>query len=186
VTGHLERKAVFTLGSLPVIFGMIVFSSRAFSAPDLRPVMKAPAVLSLPLVSPRRWDAGAAPHEDLFQKIGKETGLDPRLLKAITAAESRFKIDEISPAGACGLMQLMPRTAKILAVQDIFNPEQNIRGGARHFRYLMDRFSNNLTLALAAYNAGERPVLRHRGVPPYPETQKYVRKVLNFYTAPLS
>jgi soluble lytic murein transglycosylase-like protein len=83
-------------------------------------------------------------------------------------------------------MQLMPRTARLLDVDDIFDPEQNIRGGARHLRYLMKRFSNNLVLALAAYNAGEQPVLRHKGIPPYQETERYVRKVIKFYNSPLS
>jgi soluble lytic murein transglycosylase-like protein len=79
-------------------------------------------------------------------------------------------------------MQLMPTTASILGVRNSFDPRQNIDGGVRHLRGLMDRFSDNLPLAIAAYNAGERAVVQYRGIPPYPETQDYVTKVMRFYT----
>jgi soluble lytic murein transglycosylase-like protein len=120
-------------------------------------------------------------YDAIILKTAKANRLDPFLIKAIIYAESQFNRREVSPAGACGLMQLMPRTAKLLSVKDIFDPEENIRAGAVHLRYLLNRFSHNLALTLAAYNAGELPVLRHKGVPPYPETQQYVRKVLRAY-----
>src|SRR5262245_44523665 len=91
------------------------------------------------------------PYDMFIEQAAKETHLDPRLIKAVIVAESQFHVHEISPAGACGLMQLMPHTAQLLAVKDIFDPEENIRAGARHLRYLLNRFSNDLALSLAAY-----------------------------------
>jgi soluble lytic murein transglycosylase-like protein len=107
-----------------------------------------------------------------------------RLIRAVIRAESAFDPRAVSPRGACGLMQLMPETAAILGVRDLFNPRQNIHAGARHLRAMMERFRNDLPMALAAYNAGERPVASYRGIPPYPETREYVARVLRYYGAP--
>jgi soluble lytic murein transglycosylase-like protein len=107
-----------------------------------------------------------------------------RLIRAVIRAESGFDPRAVSPRGACGLMQLMPETAAILGVRDLFNPRQNIHAGARHLRAMMERFRNDLPMALAAYNAGERPVASYRGIPPYPETREYVARVLRYYGAP--
>jgi soluble lytic murein transglycosylase-like protein len=112
-----------------------------------------------------------------------EYRLDPLLLKAMIAVESGFNDRCVSRAGACGLMQLLPSTARRLAIQNIFDPQNNIHGGARHFRYLLNTFSNDIPRSLAAYNAGERPVIRYRGIPPYPETQKYVVRVMKIYNS---
>ncbi len=108
-------------------------------------------------------------------------GVPDKLVTAVICAESAFNPQAVSRKGAQGLMQLMPGTASVLGVQNSFDPGQNIDGGVRHLRGLMDRFGNNLPLAIAAYNAGERAVLSHRGIPPYPETQDYVTKVLRYY-----
>ena len=105
-------------------------------------------------------------------------GLSPALVESVIRVESAFNPRAVSPKGAQGLMQLMPQTASSLGVRDAFDPRQNIEGGVRHLRYLMDRYPGNLPLALAAYNAGEQAVNLHRGIPPYPETQQYVRNVL--------
>ncbi len=108
--------------------------------------------------------------------------LSPALLRAVIKAESDFNPRAVSPTGAIGLMQLMPKTAASLNVHDPFNPIENIRGGAKHLRYLLDRFEGNLPLALAAYNAGEYRVKRHCDrIPPIRETQEYVEKVLSYY-----
>ena len=109
-----------------------------------------------------------------------------RLIWAVIRVESGFDPRAVSPKGARGLMQLMPETAAILGVRDIFNPRENIHGGARHLRGMMDRFHYDLPMAIAAYNAGERPVATFRGIPPYPETRDYVARVLRLYGAPLT
>jgi soluble lytic murein transglycosylase-like protein len=104
----------------------------------------------------------------------------PALVKAVIAAESLFDADAISRAGAQGLMQLMPDTARQLGVQDPFQPDENVDGGTRYLRAMLDRYGD-MTRALAAYNAGPTAVDHYRGVPPYPETRDYVTRVLNYY-----
>lgn len=108
-------------------------------------------------------------------------GVPDKLVTAVIRAESAFNPQAVSRKGAQGLMQLMPGTASVLGVRNSFDPGQNIDGGVRHLRGLIDRFPNNLPLAIAAYNAGERAVLSYGGIPPYPETQDYVTKVLRYY-----
>ncbi|MGE3154735.1 MAG: lytic transglycosylase domain-containing protein [Nitrospiraceae bacterium] len=107
--------------------------------------------------------------------------LHPALVRAIIKAESDFDPRAVSRAGALGLMQLMPNTAIQHNVRDAFDPEENIAGGTKHLRYLLDRFHGNLPLALAAYNAGEQAVDRYQALPPISETRRYVQKVLRFY-----
>jgi soluble lytic murein transglycosylase-like protein len=108
-------------------------------------------------------------------------GVSEKLVTAVIRAESDFNPRAVSPKGARGLMQLMPQTASLLGVRDSFDPAENIDGGVRHLRRLIDRFSNNVPLAVAAYNAGENAVTHYRGIPPYPETQGYVQKVMLFF-----
>lgn len=117
-----------------------------------------------------------------IQRIAKQHNLDPRLMHAVISAESSFNPRAVSHAGAMGLMQLMPGTARRFGVTDPFNPEQNLNGGARYLRWLLDKFDNDRVLALAAYNAGENAVIKygHR-IPPYAETQTYISRVLDFY-----
>jgi soluble lytic murein transglycosylase-like protein len=113
-----------------------------------------------------------------IQEIAREHGVSPGLITAVMRTESGFDPAAVSPKGAGGLMQLMPGTATALGVVDRFNPRENISGGVRHLRYLLDRYRGSVALALAAYNAGEGVVDTYRGIPPYPETQQYVRRVL--------
>jgi Transglycosylase SLT domain len=110
-------------------------------------------------------------------------GLSEQLVMAVIKMESAFNPRAVSRKGAQGLMQLMPATATQLGVRDVFDPAENIHGGVRHLRGLIERFDNNLSLALAAYNAGERAVLQHGGIPPYPETQQYVTRILQLVSA---
>jgi soluble lytic murein transglycosylase-like protein len=107
-----------------------------------------------------------------------------RLVWAVIRVESGFDHRAVSRRGARGLMQLMPETAAILGVRNAFDPRENIEGGTRHLRAMMDRFRHDVRLAVAAYNAGEKPVLAYGDVPPYPETREYVAQVLSLYQAP--
>ena len=116
-----------------------------------------------------------------IERAAKDTGVEAGLLKAIARVESCFDPKAVSHAGARGIMQLMPATAKSLSVGNSFDPAQNISGGARYFASLLKRFDSNKELALAAYNAGPGAVDKYQGIPPYPETSRYVPKVLSFY-----
>ncbi|MFQ3230235.1 lytic transglycosylase domain-containing protein [Reinekea sp.] len=107
-------------------------------------------------------------------------GIESSLIKAVIRQESAFNIQAKSRKGAMGLMQLMPGTAAIYKVSDIYDPKQNIYAGTKHLRYLLRKY-NDTSLALAAYNAGEGAVKRFEGIPPYPETQNYVVKVMAYY-----
>ena len=102
-------------------------------------------------------------------------------IRAVMRVESDYNPNVVSHAGAIGLMQLMPRTAASMGVRDPFDPRQNILGGARYLRILANLFGGDLILTVAAYNAGEGAVMRYRGIPPYAETQRYVRRVLGHY-----
>ncbi len=121
-------------------------------------------------------------YDKIIQKAASKFKLDESLIKAVIKAESNFNHQAVSPKGAQGLMQLMPKTASFLKVEDAFHPSDNIEGGARYLRYLLNVYNGDLTLALAAYNAGETAVAKYgNAVPPYRETQNYVRRVLSFY-----
>ncbi len=110
-----------------------------------------------------------------------QTGVDSRLLKAMIKAESDFNPRAISRKGAMGLMQIMPENFKMLDLENPFDPWQNIRAGARYFQQLYERFNGKLALSLAAYNAGPTAVDRYKTIPPYKETEEYVRRVLRYY-----
>ena len=117
----------------------------------------------------------------LAAATARRHGLDPELVMAVVSVESAFRPEAVSPKGAQGLMQLMPKTAVSLGVEDAFDPAQNLDGGARHLGQLLTLYGGDLTRVLAAYNAGEGAVQRHGGVPPYRETRAYVKKVLERY-----
>lgn len=123
-----------------------------------------------------------ARYAPLIDAAAREAGLQPALVHAVVRAESAYRPDAISRKGARGLMQLMPATAKRFGVTDLHDPRQNLKGGTRYLSLLLDQFNRDLNLALAAYNAGENAVISYgKRIPPYPETQEYVRKVLRFY-----
>jgi Transglycosylase SLT domain len=117
----------------------------------------------------------------LIQKAADRHQVDPDLIHAIVHVESGYDSRAVSSKGAIGLMQLIPATARRFGVEDPFDPRQNIEGGTSYLQYLLGLFDGNLALSLAAYNAGENSVLREGGIPPFPETQEYVRKVRSIY-----
>ena len=119
--------------------------------------------------------------ESVIARHSRAHRLHPALIRAVIKTESDFDPLAVSRAGAIGLMQLMPQTAVRLEVRDSYNPDENIGGGTKYLRQLLDRFDGNLPLALAAYNAGEHAVERYQGLPPIAETRQYVKKVLRYY-----
>jgi soluble lytic murein transglycosylase-like protein len=120
-------------------------------------------------------------YEDLIKKAASKYNVDPALIKAVIKAESGFRADAVSHAGAQGLMQLMPKTAAGFGVSNAFDPAQNIDAGTHYLRGQLDRFDGDVSLALAAYNAGPGNVAKYGGVPPFRETQSYIKKVLSYY-----
>jgi soluble lytic murein transglycosylase-like protein len=121
------------------------------------------------------------PFDRIIHEAAGRHHVDADLILAVIMAESQFNPNAKSKKGAKGLMQLMPVTANALEVSNIYCPQENVDAGVRHLRWLLDRFDGDLRLALAAYNAGMQNVLRYDGVPPYPETRTYVRRVLELY-----
>ncbi len=119
-------------------------------------------------------------YEPIIDSLSAEYGVEKSLVKAVIHAESGYNPNAVSPKGAAGLMQLMPDTARGLKVNNSFDPRENIRGGVRYLRFLLDTFRGDVPLALAAYNAGLSKVSKYGGIPPYAETQNYVSRVLSY------
>ncbi|MGH7852221.1 MAG: transglycosylase SLT domain-containing protein [Candidatus Binatia bacterium] len=122
-----------------------------------------------------------ASYDDLILTASGRHSVDAALIRAVIKTESDFNSAARSHKGAMGLMQLMPDTARLHNVVDAYDPGENVEGGVRHLRMLLDRYQNNLELSLAAYNAGSGAVEKYRGIPPFAETKEYVRRVLRFY-----
>ncbi len=140
-----------------------------------------PAATTNPQVSPAAPMLPSDRYDPIIEKYAGQFQLDPSLVRSIIATESGFNPNAVSVKGAGGLMQLMPATASRLGVHNLSDPEENIRGGMKHLRYLLDTFGNDLILSLAAYNAGENLVQRIQRVPNYPETHAYVRSITQRY-----
>lgn len=133
----------------------------------------------------RDWSNGSrlAPGrlEEIIRSASNRYAVDPDLVRAVIKAESAFNAAARSPKGAQGLMQLMPDTARLHKVSNVYDPDENIDGGVRHLRLLLDRYQGDLRLTLAGYNAGIQAVEKYGGVPPYPETREYIRRVLDYH-----
>jgi soluble lytic murein transglycosylase-like protein len=179
--------------------------AREAFPPTMAPVAPAPAPWRVPPelaripppVAPYTWPDPLRPLPDLVipqwagvaasrfaatvQRAAAYYQLPPALIWAVMKVESNFRDRAVSRAGARGLMQLMPRTAAAIGLRDPLDPEQNILGGAYYLRHLANRFKGDIFFTLAAYNAGPGAVQRHGGIPPYPETQNYIRRVLTYY-----
>lgn len=153
-------------------------AAAPLAPPCLLPDLPPPPKFDLPPVA--MW----TPHPQVARLVGRlapEFNVDPMLVLAIIAVESGFNARAVSPKQAQGLMQLIPETAQRFQVRDVFNEEQNVRGGLAYLRWLLAYFKGNVTLVTAAYNAGEKAVDRYGGVPPYPETRDYVKKISALY-----
>jgi soluble lytic murein transglycosylase-like protein len=182
-----EGVAQLTLedgGQLAVPAVSIVAIERAIDPGDLVPVdePKDPAAavrLAESLRANETWRVAAGKYADLIAAAADRHAIDRALLAAVAKIESNFNPFAVSPRGACGLLQLIPATARRFGVKSVFDAEQNVEGGAAYLRWLLDRFDGRVDLALAGYNAGEGAVDRHRGIPPFAETQWYVLKVLD-------
>ena len=131
-------------------------------------------------------ERGLKRYDGLIEEAARENGLDPHLVRAVVEVESNYNPAAVSPKGAAGLMQLMPDTAKRFGLLDVFQPAENLMTGARYLRQLIDKYSGELRLALAAYNAGEGAVDQFQEIPPYAETQNYVREVIQRYQKKLT
>ena len=150
--------------------------TASYTKPAPRPVVSPPAAQSAVTST----NVPSAYLESINTACDRH-GVDPALVHAIMKVESDFNPYALSRKGAMGLMQLMPQTAMDMNVRNSFNPEDNIFGGVKYLRYLLDRYEGNVSLALAAYNSGESAVKRWGTIPPFPETQKYVQRIMRLY-----
>ncbi len=126
------------------------------------------------------YERAAYRFEPYIVKTAEKFNIEKALIKSIIKVESNFNHAAISSAGASGLMQLMPKTAEKMGVRNVFNPRENIEGGTRYLRALLNLFKGDLSLSLAAYNAGERSVIKYKAIPPYDQTRNFVKRVLTY------
>jgi soluble lytic murein transglycosylase-like protein len=172
------KNVVFALAAIFVITNFVNCPyTRAF----------APATASAKTVAVENYIPADVPSSGdhnldlIIMRVGKRQGVDPRLIHAVVWQESKYKPSAVSGAGAQGLMQLMPATAQRFNCANVSDPESNIEAGTKYLRWLLERFSGDVSLALAGYNAGEGSVDKYAGVPPFSETQNYVRIITGRY-----
>ncbi len=183
IYGYVDERGVSHLSNVPLDQRYYLFKKErketTFPGSSL-------VIINVPGTVPRRTTnvnpAHRKQYASMVSTVAKENGLDPALLHAVITVESGYNPKARSSKGAAGLMQLMPETARRYQVTDIWDPRQNVSGGARYLRDLLAMFNNNMGLALAAYNAGETAVIQHGNrIPPYPETRSYVPRVMQHY-----
>jgi hypothetical protein len=193
-----SNKNIIVQKLLLSFFACIIFLAATFAQADIFKYVDDEGVLHLTNVPTKRdvkyilvlkekrilfrSDININNFDQIITRAADKYRIDSALIKAVIKAESNFNHQAVSPVGAQGLMQLMPTTAYQLQVEDAFHPEKNIDGGVRYLSYLLKLYRGNLTLALAAYNAGEGAVAKYKNqVPPYQETKNYVKRVLSYY-----
>jgi soluble lytic murein transglycosylase len=198
MTGKFEQVrqqvALSTVSTTVVSLGFLLFFSPAASQAEIYQYIGPNGTISLTNVPSdaryRKIEIESARYhttlserelEPVIKRHSSRQQLHPALIRAVIKAESNFDPRAVSRAGAIGLMQLMPQTALRMDVRDMYDPDDNVGGGTKYLRQLLDRFHGNLPLALAAYNAGENLVDRYQALPPIDETRQYVRKVLGYY-----
>lgn len=174
----LEDGGEMTVSALSIVAIERAVAVEDPAADDARVDPAATAKLAEETRANERWREAAGPYADLIASAADRHALDRALLAAVARVESNFNAYAVSRKGACGLLQLMPATAKRFGVVNVFDAAQNVEGGASYLRWLIDRFDGRIDLALAGYNAGEGAVDKYGGVPPYRETTGYVIKVL--------
>ena len=180
---HTSATGVVTFSDAPVISGQVLRTT--YSGKNHQPIFYNPCSG----MSEQQLDAKGLALNSEFVTVGARFSVDPALLKAVARAESCFDPNAVSRAGAKGLMQLMPTTAKELGVNNILDRRQNLIGGAQYLAAMLARYSSDTHLALAAYNAGPGNVDKYKGVPPFTETRKYINTVTQFhqnYAPPVS
>ncbi len=179
--------ATFAVPDLSSAQEIVTFSSpegkRIYSnTEEIFRHMKQEAPRPAPTLIPLNEPPGPSPQiVKWIGEISQQHGVDPELVKAVAKTESNFNPQAVSAKGAMGLMQLIPETGKRFGVSNVFDPKQSIEGGVKYLKFLMGMFPDNLPHILAAYNAGENAVLKYKGVPPYRETQAYVRRITTAY-----
>lgn len=179
---YVDKDGVLHFTNVPTLPNQVKTPTMPPYAANLVNAMRSPRPFyPLRSLNPSCNPLNQSLYDPHIQFACRRYGLDYRLVKALIRAESAFDAEALSPKGAMGLMQLMPGTSRDLGVLNPFDPSENIDGGVRYLRFLMDRFNNNIALALAAYNAGPEAVQKHGGIPPYEETRTYVQRVIEYY-----
>ncbi|HLN97484.1 MAG TPA: lytic transglycosylase domain-containing protein [Pyrinomonadaceae bacterium] len=172
------RSAKFAPYAIITVFFLTNFTGFFFS-PVMAPVVDAAArVETIPADIPLSGDCDL---DWIIFRAGEKEGVDPRFIHAVIKQESRYDTHAVSHVGAEGLMQMMPATAKRFGLKDPFDPQANVEAGTKYLKWLLKRFDGDVSLALAGYNAGEGSVDKYKGVPPYTETQNYVKKIVSDY-----
>ncbi|HUS08841.1 MAG TPA: lytic transglycosylase domain-containing protein [Pyrinomonadaceae bacterium] len=174
---HL-RSAKFAPFAIISLFFLTNFTGLFFS-PVLAPTVSAASQIeTIPTDIPLSGDCDL---DWIIYRTGKSAGVDPRFIHAVIKQESKYDPKAVSHVGAEGLMQMMPATAKRFGLKDPFDPKANVEAGTKYLKWLLKRFDGDVSLALAGYNAGEGSVDKYKGVPPYDETQNYVKKIVKTY-----
>jgi hypothetical protein len=183
ITRHVPHFRSFKLSLLTLFALFLIVNFTSVGTRVFAPVVAAKTKIRpnedfIPMDIPTSGDDKI---DQMIFRAGKEYGVDPRLIHAVAYQESRYKTEAESHAGAQGLMQMMPATAARFAVEGKTGTEQNVYAGTKLLRWLLKRFDGNVQLALAGYNAGEGSVDKYDGIPPFPETKNYVRKIIANY-----